>query len=89
MTNEMTNMIERRLMPGRCLARLFLCLSLVSTGVAYAASDVAHLHKLKEALDAMLAREGRTALAQECFDFLPARVELDLSGWAETDIFAH
>ena len=57
--------------------------------LAYAASDVAHLHKLKEALDAMLAREGRTALAQECFDFLPARVELDLSGWAETDIFAH
>ena len=57
--------------------------------LAYAASDVAHLHKLKETLDAMLAREGRTALAQECFDFLPARVELDLSGWAETDIFAH
>ncbi|HTT97882.1 MAG TPA: ribonuclease H-like domain-containing protein [Rhizomicrobium sp.] len=57
--------------------------------LAYAASDVAHLHKLKDVLDRMLAREGRTALAQECFDFLPARVELDLSGWAEMDIFAH
>jgi len=57
--------------------------------LAYAASDVAHLHKLKGVLDAMLAREGRTALAQECFDFLSARVELDLAGWADTDIFAH
>jgi len=57
--------------------------------LAYAASDVAHLHKLKEVLDRMLVREGRTALAQECFDFLPARVDLDLSGWAEIDIFAH
>ncbi len=57
--------------------------------LAYAASDVAHLHKLKAVLDAMLAREARTALAQECFDFLPARVELDLAGWGETDIFAH
>lgn len=57
--------------------------------LAYAASDVAHLHRLKEVLDRMLVREGRTALAQECFDFLPARVDLDLSGWAEMDIFAH
>jgi ribonuclease D len=57
--------------------------------LAYAASDVAHLHRLKDALDAMLAREGRTALARACFDFLPARVDLDLAGWAETDIFAH
>ncbi len=57
--------------------------------LAYAASDVAHLHKLKAVLDTMLAREGRTQLAQECFDFLPARVELDLAGWGETDIFAH
>jgi ribonuclease D len=57
--------------------------------LAYAASDVAHLHKLKEALDAMLAREGRTALAKACFDFLPARADLDLSGWGEVDIFAH
>jgi ribonuclease D len=57
--------------------------------LAYAASDVAHLHKLKEALDAMLAREGRTALAKACFDFLPARADLDLAGWGEVDIFAH
>jgi len=57
--------------------------------LAYAASDVAHLHRLKEALDAMLAREGRVALAKACFDFLPARVELDLAGWPDVDIFAH
>src|ERR1700749_3901293 len=57
--------------------------------LAYAANDVAHLHKLKDVLDAMLAREGRTALAQECFDFLPERVDLDLSGWSDVDIFAH
>ena len=57
--------------------------------LAYAASDVAHLHRLKDVLDSMLAREGRTALAKACFDFLPARVDLDLAGWAETDIFAH
>ena len=57
--------------------------------LAYAANDVAYLHRLKESLDVMLAREGRTALAKACFDFLPARAELDLSGWAETDIFAH
>jgi ribonuclease D len=57
--------------------------------LAYAASDVAHLHKLKEALDAMLAREGRTELARACFQFVPARAQLDLAGWAETDIFAH
>ena len=57
--------------------------------LAYAASDVAHLHRLKEVLDGMLAREGRTALAKACFDFLPARVDLDLAGWADLDIFAH
>jgi ribonuclease D len=57
--------------------------------LAYAASDVAHLHALKTVLDAMLAREGRTALAQACFDFLPRRAELDLAGWQDTDIFAH
>jgi len=57
--------------------------------LAYAASDVAHLHRLKDVLDTMLAREGRTALAAACFGFLPSRVELDLAGWAETDIFAH
>jgi len=57
--------------------------------LAYAANDVAYLHQLKAALDAMLAREGRTQLAKACFDFLPTRAELDLSGWEETDIFAH
>jgi ribonuclease D len=55
----------------------------------YAASDVRHLHRLREKLDAMLAREGRTALAQECFHFLPTRAKLDLAGWPEIDIFAH
>ena len=55
----------------------------------YAATDVVHLHALKAKLDEMLAREGRTSLAQACFDFLPARAELDLAGWAEVDIFAH
>ena len=48
-----------------------------------------HLHALKEKLDAMLAREGRTALAQACFAFLPHRARLDLEGWPEVDIFAH
>ncbi len=57
--------------------------------LAYAASDVAHLHALKRSLDAMLVREGRTGLAKACFDFLPARAELDLAGWEEVDIFAH
>jgi ribonuclease D len=55
----------------------------------YAAADVRHLHALKEKLDLRLAREGRTALAQACFDFLPHRALLDLAGWAEQDIFAH
>ena len=55
----------------------------------YAASDVLYLHRLKEALDARLAREGRSELAQACFEFLPARARLDLEGWPETDIFAH
>ena len=57
--------------------------------LAYAASDVAHLHQLKTLLDAMLVREGRSHLAKSCFDFLPTRAELDLEGWEETDIFAH
>lgn len=55
----------------------------------YAASDVRYLHRLREELDRRLAREGRTALAQACFDFLPARAALDLEGWPEIDIFAH
>jgi ribonuclease D len=57
--------------------------------LAYAANDVAYLHKLKEVLDAMLAREGRAGIAGACFDFLPIRAELDLAGWNEEDIFAH
>jgi ribonuclease D len=57
--------------------------------LAYAASDVLHLHALRERLDAMLGREGRLDLAQACFDFLPTRVRLDLQGWEAEDIFAH
>jgi ribonuclease D len=57
--------------------------------LAYAASDVLHLHALRERLDAMLIREGRTQLAQSCFDFLPTRAKLDLDGWELEDIFAH
>ncbi|HEX2752534.1 MAG TPA: ribonuclease D [Alphaproteobacteria bacterium] len=55
----------------------------------YAASDVLYLHKLRDALNGMLAREGRTEMAQACFDFLPTRAVLDLKGWAEEDIFSH
>jgi ribonuclease D len=62
---------------------------LTDAQVAYAASDVLHLHALKEKLDAMLAREGREALAGACFRFLPDRVRLDLAGWGSEDIFAH
>ncbi len=57
--------------------------------VAYAATDVLHLHALKEKLDGMLARENRTELAAACFRFLPDRVRLDLAGWAAEDIFSH
>ena len=56
---------------------------------AYAAADVLYLHRLRERLDAMLAREGRAALARECFACVPARAALDLAGWADEDIFAH
>lgn len=55
----------------------------------YAANDVLYLHKLKDQLDVILAREGRTELAKACFDFLPARAELDLIGWPDIDIFSH
>jgi ribonuclease D len=55
----------------------------------YAASDVLHLHALREKLDAMLKREGREGLAEACFAFLPTRVELDLRGWSDLDPFAH
>ena len=55
----------------------------------YAASDVLHLHRLRDVLDAMLLREGRAELAQACFDFLPTRARLDLEGWPDEDVFAH
>ena len=63
--------------------------SLTPEQQSYAASDVLHLHRLKTRLDEMLAREGRMALAQACFDFLPARARLDVAGWEDIDIFAH
>ncbi len=62
---------------------------LTDAQVAYAASDVTHLHALRDRLEAMLAREGRTGLAAACFRFLPERVRLDLAGFAADDIFAH
>ncbi|ATG45316.1 putative 3'-5'-exonuclease [Phaeobacter piscinae] len=55
----------------------------------YAAADVLHLHRLRAALDKRLDREGRSEMAQACFDFLPMRAKLDLAGWPDTDIFAH
>jgi ribonuclease D len=63
--------------------------SLSEAQLAYAASDVLHLHALRERLDIMLAREGRLGLAQSCFEFLPTRARLDLQGWDTEDIFAH
>lgn len=57
--------------------------------LAYAASDVLYLHKLKAALEERLHREGRAEMAQACYDFLPTRAALDLAGWPEVDIFAH
>ena len=63
--------------------------SLSEAQLAYAASDVLHLHALRDKLDPMLAREGRTELANACFGFLPARAILDLQGWEAEDIFAH
>ncbi|MEX0921559.1 MAG: ribonuclease H-like domain-containing protein [Rhodovibrionaceae bacterium] len=57
--------------------------------LSYAAADVLHLHALREKLEIMLEREGRTELADACFEFLPARATLDLIGWGDEDIFAH
>jgi len=62
---------------------------LTDAQVAYAATDVLHLHALREKLDAMLARENRSELAGGCFRFLPDRARLDLAGWAAEDIFSH
>jgi ribonuclease D len=63
--------------------------TLTEPQLAYAASDVLHLHALKEKLESLLAREGRSDLAQACFGFLPHRARLDLAGWAAEDIFSH
>lgn len=57
--------------------------------VAYAASDVLHLHALREKLDTLLTRENRNELAKACFEFLPTRAKLDLAGWGAEDIFSH
>lgn len=62
---------------------------LTEAQIDYAASDVLYLHQLRDALNAMLEREGRMEIAQACFDFLPMRAKLDLIGWPDTDIFAH
>jgi ribonuclease D len=63
--------------------------TLTEAQVTYAASDVLHLHALRERLDTMLKRESRFEIAQACFSFLPARARLDLMGWADADIFSH
>lgn len=63
--------------------------TLTNAQLDYAASDVLYLHQMREKLDQRLAREGRTEMAQACFDFLPTRAKLDLAGWLEIDIFAH
>jgi ribonuclease D len=63
--------------------------TLTQAQLEYAASDVLHLHALRDKLTARLERDGRVELARACFDFLPARAKLDLLGWEETDIFAH
>jgi ribonuclease D len=63
--------------------------TLTAAQLDYAASDVLHLHQLRDKLNTRLAREGRSEMAQACFDFLPMRAKLDLAGWPETDIFAH
>ena len=63
--------------------------NLTEDQLKYAANDVYHLHKLKAKLDQMLERENRAELARKCFDFLPLRAELDLSGWPNIDIFEH
>ena len=63
--------------------------ALSSAQIEYAAADVLYLHKIKEELDAMLIREGRDGLARACFEFLHTRIDLDLAGWGEEDIFSH
>ena len=63
--------------------------NLTDAQLEYAASDVLYLHRLRKVLDERLAREGRTAVAEACFRFLPDRAMLDLAGWPDEDIFAH
>ena len=63
--------------------------TLTEAQCSYAAADVLHLHAIREALDGMLEREGRSELARRCFDFVGHRAALDLGGWGEVDIFAH
>lgn len=63
--------------------------TLTDAQCAYAAADVLHLHRLRAVLDQRLAREGRMAFAEACFQFLPTRAALDLEGWSDVDIFAH
>lgn len=63
--------------------------TLTDAQIDYAASDVLYLHQLRDALNIMLEREDRMEIAQACFDFLPMRARLDLTGWPDTDIFAH
>jgi ribonuclease D len=63
--------------------------TLTDAQITYAASDVLHLHALRQRLDLMLEREGRLSIAEACFAFLPARARLDLLGWADFDIFSH
>ena len=63
--------------------------TLTDAQLEYAASDVLYLHKLRDELNARLAREGRMDMAQACFDFRPMRARLDLAGWPDEDIFAH
>ena len=62
---------------------------LTAAQMQYAATDVVHLHRIRESLDAMLEREGRIDLAESCFKFLPWRARIDVEGWADMDIFAH
>lgn len=57
--------------------------------VSYAASDVLYLHRLRDVLNERLEREERAEIAQACFDFLPQRALLDLTGWPDEDIFSH
>ena len=74
---------------GHTVSALHLAKALNKAQLAYAASDVLYLHRLWQHLEAMLHREGRFALAQAHFDFLNTRAAMDLSGWADRDLFAH